>query len=352
MSINFRILGKPGRDNAVLMQVDSGQSVERLLFDCGDGCLSELSFSDIKAIDQLFFSHLHMDHVGGFDTFIRCNYCRDTKPNLVWGPPETAAILQHRLQGFQWNLHGEMSGTWRVADVHPARIETMRFELREAFAVTHDEGSRSYEGIIFDGGAFTVEAVTMDHRTPSLAYVVREKTRENIDTEKLSALGLRPGPWLNQLKDTGSGSAKVEVDGVERSVAELREELIVESPGESVAYLTDFRLDEPAMELLTEAVRGCRAIICEGQYRHADLELAGKNYHMTTVQAAQLAKRAEVGELVLFHLSERYDRQGWVEMLEEAREVFGGACYPGGWGLFGGAGFSTRVGAPVKAGRR
>ena len=30
MSMTFRILGKAGRDNAVLVQVDSGQAVERL----------------------------------------------------------------------------------------------------------------------------------------------------------------------------------------------------------------------------------------------------------------------------------------------------------------------------------
>lgn len=111
MSISFRILGKAGRDNALFVQVDSGQAVERLLFDCGDGCVSELPFADIQAIDHLFFSHLHMDHVGGFDSFFRCTFNRETKPNRIWGPPDTARILQHRFQGFLWNLHGEMSGT-------------------------------------------------------------------------------------------------------------------------------------------------------------------------------------------------------------------------------------------------
>lgn len=50
MSISFRILGTAGRDNALFVQVDSGQAVERLLFDCGDGCVSELPFADIQAI--------------------------------------------------------------------------------------------------------------------------------------------------------------------------------------------------------------------------------------------------------------------------------------------------------------
>jgi ribonuclease Z len=49
MSITFRILGRAGKDNALLVQIDSGQAVERLLFDCGEGCLSELSLADIQA---------------------------------------------------------------------------------------------------------------------------------------------------------------------------------------------------------------------------------------------------------------------------------------------------------------
>ena len=64
MAISFEILGTPGRDNALFVRIDSGQSVDRLLFDCGDCCLNSVSYAEIHAIDHLFFSHLHMDHVG------------------------------------------------------------------------------------------------------------------------------------------------------------------------------------------------------------------------------------------------------------------------------------------------
>jgi ribonuclease Z len=89
------------------------------------------------------------------------------------------------------------------------------------------------------------------------------------------------------------------------------------------------------MDLLADALRGCRVMVCEGQYRHADRPLAEKNYHMTTVLSATLAKRAGVGELVLFHLSDRYEPWEWAEMLQEARRVFPRATYPRGWDLAG-----------------
>jgi ribonuclease Z len=337
MSIAFQVLGSAGGDNALFVQIDSGHAIERLLFDCGEGCVSGLPFSDLQGIDHLFFSHLHMDHIGGFDSFFRGVFDRETKPNRIWGPPETAAILQHRFQGYLWNLHTGMSATWRVSDVHPDEIRTARFELHEAFATAHDEGVEPRVREVWEicqGIGFTVEAVTMDHRTPTLAYVVREKTRRNIDNSRLAALGLRPGPWLKEFKEShGRDEETLTIDGATHSLEELRRALMTETPGDSIAYLTDFLLDEPSIERLVEALRGCRVMICEGQYRHADLALAQKHFHTTTTLAATVARRAQVEELVLFHISVRYERAEWIEMLREARQIFPRTHYPAHWKL-------------------
>jgi ribonuclease Z len=333
MSITFRILGTARTDNSLLVQIDSGQSIEKVLFDCGDHCLADVSFAEIQSIDHLFFSHLHMDHIGGFDSFFRCTFNRSNKRNQIWGPPETARILQHRFQGFLWNLHEEMSATWFVSDIHPSEIQTTRFELREAFGTAHEEDRHTWKRIVCDRESFAVEAITMDHRTPTLAYIVREKSRRNIDTSRLANLGLRPGPWLKQLKDPSFAASEVMINGVAHSADGLRKQLMVETVGDSIAYLTDFLLDDSAMERLSNALRGCQTMVCEGQYRHADLELARGNCHMTTVQAATLAKRAQVEKLVLFHLSDRYEDKQRIEMLEEAREIFPNTHYPPHWNM-------------------
>jgi ribonuclease Z len=52
MSLSFQILGDASRDNALLVTVDSGQAVTRLLFDCGDGCLWHLPFGEVQTIDH------------------------------------------------------------------------------------------------------------------------------------------------------------------------------------------------------------------------------------------------------------------------------------------------------------
>ncbi len=331
MSITLRVLGDPGRDNALLLRVDSGDSINLLLFDCGDGCLSGLRLSEIQSIDHLFLSHLHMDHIGGFDSFFRCVFNRDSRENRIWGPPDTAGIMQHRFRGFMWNLHQGQPGTWRVTDIHDDSLHTYRFELSQAFSQCHDEGARDRREIILSDTNFTVSALIMDHMIPSMAYIVKEKPRRNIDTRKLKELGLDTGPWLKKLKDEQEEDSRIEIDGKTYDMLRLREELLVETPGDSVAYLTDFMLDDKAPSRLAPALAGCKTVICEAQYRHDDLEIAERNYHMTTVQAAGLAREAAIDELILFHLSDRYKSSEWLEMLDEARSIFENTRFSDHW---------------------
>ncbi len=332
MSIGYQVLGAAGGDNALWVRIDSGQALYRLLFDCGD-CLSEVSRSEIQAIDHLFFSHLHMDHVAGFDAFFRCTYDRDNRPNVVWGPPDTSTILHHRFRGFLWNLHAGLPGTWRVHDVHEDGLRSYRFEAGEAFRTRHEEDQVARGPHILDQPTFTVEAMHLDHLGPSLGYLVREKARTNVDTDRLAASGLRPGPWIQQLKGPDAATSQVEIDGTAHDLQQLRDQLLVETPGESIAYLTDFLLDDATRSRLAVWLEGCDTVVCEAQYRHGDVELARRNFHATTRQVARMARRAEVSRLVLFHLSDRYEVEEWREMLAECRQIFPRTAFPDGWAL-------------------
>lgn len=333
MTLTVQILGDPGRDNAAFVRIDTGQSIGRLLFDCGEGCVSALPPGEAQAVDHLFFSHFHMDHVAGFDGFFRRTYDRVGKANHVWGPPGTADVLHHRLRGFTWNLVAGETATWHVHDIHPDRVTTTRFELGECFAVANPAGDTPRgDDMILTADGYTVEAYLMDHGIPSAAYVVREVPRVNVDPGRLAALGLAPGPWLKRVRAGPAAPGEtVEVGGMLRDLATLQRELIVVTPGDSAAYLTDFRLDEAARGLLVERLAGVGTVVCESQYREADRELAEQNYHMTATGAAELAVRAGVGRLVLFHVSDRYQPDEWAGMLAEARAVFPASSFPPHW---------------------
>ncbi len=332
MTLSYQVLGDPGRDNALLVTVNSGQAVSRLLFDCGEGCLAQLPFAEVQAIDHLCFSHQHMDHIAGLDSFFRCVYGRTDRPNNIWGPPGTGDIMHHRFRGFLWNLVGGQQATWQVHDLLPNRILTKRFELAEGFAHAHPEKEGAWDGPFLEGPGYKVDALLMHHGTPSVAYVVRELPRVNVDPARLASLGLRPGPWLQRVRSPrAEETEEVVVEGVPRRVRDLQEALVTVTPGDAVAYLTDFLLDEAAAERLAEVLQGVGTVVCESQYREADVELARRNYHMTATQAATLAKRAGVGRLVLFHLSDRYRPEEWRAMLAEAQAVFPATIFPDHW---------------------
>lgn len=332
MTLHFQVLGKPGRDNALFVRVESGQSTARLLFDCGDGCLSSLPFSEIQAIDHLCFSHLHMDHIGGFDSFFRCTFNRDVKPNVIWGPAGTSAILHHRFQGFWWNLHANQSGTWSVNDVHPTHIERFRYEISEAFSERHNEGKTDQSSLLLDTSDYSVSAIHLKHNGPCLGYVVCEKPKWNIQTDRVAAMGLRPGSWMKDLK-SDTATPTIDIEGQTFDLAALRNDLLVESPGESIAYLTDFLLDEATSEQLQEVLGDCTTVVCEAQYRAQDIDLAQRNFHTTTTAVSYLAARSGFGNLVLFHLSDRYSREEWGEMLTECRTIFPNTEFPKDWNI-------------------
>lgn len=340
MSLAHRVLGAAGQDNLLRVDVNAGSTILRLQFDCGDRCLDALVPSAIKATDHLFFSHLHMDHVGGFDTFFRSNFDRAGRAVNVWGPPGTAAILHHRFRGFLWNIVNDVPGTWIVHDVHADRVLPYRFEAREAFAEAHPLDPVAHDGTIVSTPECTVETRALEHHGVSLAYVVRETPRVLVDRERLAASGLPAGAWLRALKtialeDDAAGERWIDVDGVRHDARALAASLLVASGRESIAYVTDFLLDAAAETSLAPWLEGVDTLVCESQYHPDDAALAARNHHATIDRVARLARAANVGTLVPFHLSERYDAADRAAMLELARAIFPSVAYPPHWATDG-----------------
>ncbi len=134
---NYKITGEPGRDNALLATVDTGQSLHRLLFDCGEGCLDDIPVAHRQDIEAVFFSHFHIDHIAGFDSLLRFNWCRPETPLYVFGPAGTIGLIHHRLQGFTWDLVEQLPGEWHVSEIADGELRTSRFLTREGFANEH-----------------------------------------------------------------------------------------------------------------------------------------------------------------------------------------------------------------------
>ena len=334
MAVNYQILGDPGRDNALYVEVDTGQQIIRLLFDCGEACLRDLSVSRIQAIDAVFFSHFHVDHVAGFDTFFRYNYCRPGGPVRIFGPLRSTEIMHHRFRGFTWNLVEGAEGEFQVTDVGPDSLATTSFMTSEGFANPHPGDVAGFDGCLLQTPVYRVEARILDHGTPSLGYCVRELPRKNVDVGRLAELGLSPGPWLKDVKDDSIGDDRsIEIAGRQLLIGDLRSQLLLATPGESIAYLTDFSLDAPAADRLVDWLRGTTVLVCENNYRNQDKQLADRNYHMVSDDVARLAAAVGPERLILFHLSDRYQIAEWSEQLNEVREIFPDTYFPEQWGI-------------------
>jgi ribonuclease Z len=334
MGITSEVLGEPGCDNALLVTVDSGQSLHRLLFDCGEGCLATVPVCQIQAIEAVFFSHFHIDHVAGFDALLRRNWARPDAPVRIFGPPGAIQIVQHRLCGYTWNLVTDVPGQWIVTEVADGELRSSRFLTCEGFGTEHPLPASAATGdIVYRGDCFSVHAHRLDHGTPCLAYAVREDDRQNVEPRMLRTLGIPPGPWLKAVKDPEvAADSPVHVAGQDYPVGDLRRRLLTSSPGDSIAYVTDFFLATEADEdRLVQFLSGCRTLVCENNYRDADADLARKNYHMTATDVARLARRVGLDKLVLFHVSDRYDRQALHEQLAEVRQHFDRAAFPPQW---------------------
>ena len=87
--------------------------------------------------------------------------------------------------------------------------------------------------------------------------------------------------------------------------------------GLKVTYCTDTR---PMPEIVQYA-RNADLFICEGMYGEKEnIKKAKENKHMMFLEAAELAKQAEVAELWLTHFSPSLIRPE--QFMDEVREVF------------------------------
>ena len=334
MSIIYKILGKAGHDNALFLQINSGNRYYRILFDCGEGIPESLDNTSLRNIDYLCFSHLHMDHISGFDYFFRRNYNRE-KPVQISGPEKTIEIIQNRLRGFTWNWVDDLPGEWIVNEISEFKFTRSIFLTKNAFAGKDLVVRERRNNIIFENRDFKIEAVLLNHSVPSIGYRVSEKFFFNIDEKMLDEMKLPRGAWLEDLRNPEFEENNIiEINNSKFSVKELRQKLIIRTEGSSISYLTDFIFDDISKVNAVTLIEGCRTVVCESQYLNKDSQFAVKNFHLTTGQAAELAKTAGVEKLYLFHISDRYKiEEDYSKILNEARVVFPNTFFPDHWNL-------------------
>jgi ribonuclease Z len=260
----------------------------RFLIDCGEGTQRQILKSGLgfKRLNRVLITHGHLDHILGlaglFSTFTR------------WETIDEVEIL-----GGKWALERIHSLLYGVRVIPSGKKTNIKVSLREI-----------EPGVIFEDGGFRVTAFPVTHRGPDcFGYQFEEPPRRPFLAEKADALGVPHGPIR---RDLVQGKVVKLPDGKE---VEPEEVMGDEIPGTKYVHVGDTgRTDD-----ILEACRGADALVIEATYLKEETDMARNFAHLTAGQAAQLAKEAGVGQLILTHISRRYRER---DVVEEARAVF------------------------------
>jgi len=299
-----------------LLHLRLHQQQRSLLFDLGDS--GRLSTRIAHQVSDVFISHAHIDHIGGFLWLLRSRV-GDFPSCRLFGPPGLIGHIRGMIDGILWDRIGDTGPRFEIVEIHGDRL--LRSHIQTGYRDCVDLPDIQFaEGLIVDDPLFSVRTITLDHHTPVQAYAFESKLTLNVDNTALKTMGLNAGPWLNQLKrliSAGDKSAMIRLpDHSIRQAGELGDRLLIVTPGEKLVYATDLADTEANRTALTALAHKADFFFCESAFLESDSEQARRTGHLTARACAEIATGADVKHLVPFHFSRRYEKEPEAVYLE------------------------------------
>lgn len=254
------------------------------LIDCGEGTQWQLKRYGLKKgkIRHIFISHLHGDHYFGL-------------PGLL----NSLGLLNHQKE---IHLHGP-APLQNLIDLQ-LQVSNTRLPYPLFF---HALGE---DGIIADTDNMVVRSFKVKHGIDCWGFRFDQKKKpRTVDAQRAHAYGI-PFQYFSSLQE---GQDYVHPKGTIIPNAEVT---IPASPPVSYAYSADTIYD-PA---LAEKCLNADLLYHETTYLKDQLEKAKQRMHSTSIQAADIALKANVKKLIIGHFSSKYEDLS--PFLEEARTVF------------------------------
>ncbi len=277
-----------------------------LLFDLGDG--ARLPARIAHQVTDVFITHAHLDHIGGFLWLVRSRI-GEFPPCRLYGPPGLAGHIEGFLRGILWDRVRQRGPVFEVMEWHDGRLRRFRLQAGREGCETLGE-SLITDGIVLREPGFRIRAVQLDHHTPVLAYAFEPDREISIRKDCLAARGWVPGPWLGELKQrllSEETAARIRLpDGSESEAAGLSAELALITPAKRLVYATDLADSAENRARLQDFARHAHTFFCEASFIAAHAEQAARTGHLTTRACGEIATAAGVSRLVPFHLSRRY----------------------------------------------
>lgn len=256
------------------------------LIDCGEGTQVQLRKNKIKfsKINHIFISHLHGDHffglIGLISTFSLLNRTTDLH---VHGPKGIKEIIMLQLR---------LSNSWTNYDLF-----------------FHELDSKESE-IIFEDDKVTVKTIPLKHRVYTNGFLFEEKIGErklNLDAVQNYEIDSCYYQKIKNGKDITLEDGRI-IENEQLSFDPI--------PAKSYAFCSDTAYHEAVIPIIKNA----DVLYHEATFLDSEENLASKTLHCTAKQAATIALKSNVKQLILGHYSTRYEN---IEMFkEEAITIF------------------------------
>lgn len=255
---------------------------ENILIDCGEGTQRQFRKAGLNPckITKILITHWHGDHVLGIPGLLQTLTLSGYKKTLeIYGPKGTKKFM------------GELFKTF----VFAGKIKLKIHEIETKKFLKEDD--------------FYLEAESMIHGPACNAYNFIKQGQIRIDKKKLKKYKLPQGKHLSRLKK----GKDIKFKGKTYKAKNLT---YLEG-NKKISIVLDTRLNKKILPFVKDA----DIFVSESTYDSDSSNLARDYKHMTSTQAATIAKKAKVKKLFLTHISQRYSKNP-KKILNEAKKVF------------------------------
>lgn len=258
----------------------------RFMVDCGEGTQRQLLSSGLgfRRLEHILLTHAHLDHILGLGGILSTLSQWETIEGVT-------------LYGGKTTLDKAEDLIYRI--VFRGGRTPLRIDMVELTG-----------GAFLESDDFTVSAFPVRHRGPDcFGFAFEEIARRPFLNDKATALGVPAGPERRTLVQghpiTLADGRIIHPDDV---LGELR-------PGAKLVLTGDVGETNGILS----AVRNATTLVTEATYSDSDGDMARDHGHLTAGQAARLARDADVGQLILTHISGRHREH---DLEAEARAIF------------------------------
>ena len=255
---------------------------EVLMFDAGEGAQVAYLKAGLpwNKKMKIFVTHLHGDHCLG-----------------ILGLLQTMS-MQKRTESL------EIYGPAGIEEFITANIKVLNFGLPFPVFITIVE-----QGDVVNEKKYRISCCEAQHGIPAFSYCFEENEKPGVFyPEKAKELGIPEGKMWQELQNGNS----VEVNGVKIDSSQVTGD---KRPGKKIGISGDTRPTEKLQNFFTNS--DYLSFDCTFSFELKDRAI--ETNHGTAKEAAELAKNANVKNLILTHFSARYSDES--VLLDEAKQV-------------------------------